>query len=201
MSKKRPAADLNKQADNGERKRAKTHLRGKKKMSVIFDGRSIQNALVRNIKRADTVYIVGCCAWLSNKRILKTMAECVKGVTLIVTKDKLCNRKPNQAAYAKLSGCYAGGVIRTVGSGRGRFKSLLHHKFLVGLDENREPIWVSNGSFNLTENAVTNIENVMIFDDPEIATDFFDEFKRIYAISSPLKIKKTTTKKSKKKKK
>ena len=85
-------------------------------------------------------------------------------------------------------------------NGRGRFKSLLHHKFLVGLDENREPIWVSNGSFNLTENAVTNIENVMIFDDPEIATDFFDEFKRIYAISSPLKIRKTT-KKSKKKKK
>jgi len=40
----------------------------------------------------------------------------------------------------------------------------------------------------------------MIFDDPEIATDFFDEFKRIYAISCPLKIKKTT-KKSKKKKK
>lgn len=194
MSKKRTNVDLNKKADNGERKRAKTHIRGKKKISVIFDARAIQNAIVRNIKRKDTEYIVGCAAWLSNKRILKTMAENVKGVTLIVTRDKLCNRKTNQAAYAKLSGCYAGGVIRTVGSG-GRFKSLLHHKFLVGLNENREPIWVSNGSFNLTENAVTNIENVMIFDDPEIANDFFEEFKRIFAISMPLKIKNKKKKK------
>lgn len=54
MSKKRPA-DLNAQADDGERKRAKTHIRGQKKMSVIFDGRSIQNALVRNIKRASVI--------------------------------------------------------------------------------------------------------------------------------------------------
>ena len=188
MPQKRKSVDLNQQADNGERKRQKVHIRGKKKITVIFDGRSILNAIVRNIKREDTSYIVGCCAWLSNKRILKTMAENCKGVTLIVTKDKLCNRSTNQLAYSKLTGCFAGGTIRTAGAGKGRFRSLLHHKFLVGLDEDRKPIWVSNGSFNLTENAVTNIENIMIMDDPEIATDFFEEFKRLHIISSPLKI-------------
>ena len=190
MSKKRTSKDLNQQADNGERKRQKVHIRGQKKIAVIFDGRSIQNAIVRYIKREDTAYVVGCVAWLSNKRILKTMSENCKGVTLIVTKDKLCNSKSNQLAYSKLSGCYQGGVIRTVGTGRGRFKSLLHHKFLVGLDGDRQPLWVSNGSFNLTENAVTNIENIMILDDPAIATDFFDEFKRLHAISAPLRITK-----------
>ena len=188
MSKKR-SRDLNKQIDDEERKRQKVHQRGKRKVSIIFDGRGIQNAIVRNIKREDTTYVVGCVAWLSNKRILKCMAEKLKGVTLITTADKLTKRRKNQQAYAKLGGCFAGGVIRCVGEGRGRFKSLMHHKFLCGLDAAREPIWVMNGSFNVTESAVTNIENVMIFDDPEISTTFFEEFKRIHKISKPLKIK------------
>ena len=188
MSNKR-SRDLNKQIDDEERKRQKVHHRGKRKVSIIFDGRGIQNAIVRNIKREDTTYVVGCVAWLSNKRILKCMAEKLNGVTLITTTDRLTKRRKNQQAYAKLRGCFAGGVIRTVGEGKGRFKSLMHHKFLCGLNAAREPIWVMNGSFNVTESAVTNIENVMIFDDPEISTSFFDEFKRIHKISKPLKIK------------
>lgn len=188
MSKKR-SRDLNKQIDDEERKRQKVHQRGKRKVSILFDGRGIQNAIVRNITREDTAYVVGCVAWLSNKRILKCMAEKLKGVTLITTADKLTKRRKNQQAYAKLRGCFAGGVIRCVGEGRGRFKSLMHHKFLCGLNLAREPIWVMNGSFNVTESAVTNIENVMIFDDPEISTTFFEEFKRIHKISKPLKIR------------
>lgn len=181
--------DLNQQINDDERKRQKVHQRGKRKVSIMFNGRGIQNAIVRHIKREDTAYIVGCVAWLSNKRILKCMAEHLKGVTIITTTDKLTKRKKNQQAYAKLRGCFAGGVIRTVGAGRGRFKSLMHHKFLTGLNAAREPIWVMNGSFNVTESAVTNLENIMIFDDPEISTTFFEEFKRVHKISKPLKIK------------
>lgn len=187
-SKKR-SRDLNQQVNDEERKRQKVHQRGGRKVSIIFNGRGIQNAVVRHIKREDTAYIVGCVAWLSNKRILKSMAEHLKGVTIITTTDKLTKRRQNQQAYAKLSGCFQGGVIRTVGEGRGRFKSLMHHKFLIGLSPAREPIWVMNGSFNVTESAVTNIENVMIFDDPEISTTFFDEFKRLHRISKALKIR------------
>ena len=189
MPAKKRSRDLNQQVNNEERKRQKVHQRGKRKISVVFDGRAIQNTIVRNIKREDTVYVVGCIAWLSNKRILKCMAEHLKGVTIVTTTDKLTKRRKNQQAYAKLGGCFAGGVIRTVGEGRGRFKSLMHHKFFLGLNASREPLWVMNGSFNVTESAVTNIENVMIFDDPEIATTFFEEFKRIHKISKPLKIK------------
>lgn len=181
--------DLNQQVNNEERKRQKVHQRGNRKVSILFDGRGIQNAIVRSIKREDVAYIVGCVAWLSNKRILKCMAEHLKGVTIVTTTDKLTKRRNNQQAYAKLGGCFAGGVIRTVGEGRGRFKSLMHHKFFIGLNASREPLWVMNGSFNVTESAVTNIENVMIFDDPEIASTFFEEFKRIHKISKPLKIK------------
>lgn len=188
MSMKR-SRDLNQQANNAERKRQCVHQRGKRKISVVFDGRGIRNAIVRNIKREDTSYIVGCIAWLSNKRVLKTMAE-KRGVSIICTKDRLTTRKKNQAAYAKLSGCFQGGVIRTMGEGRGRFKSLMHHKFLIGLNDAREPLWVINGSFNVTESAMTNVENIVIFDDPEIAGTFFEEFKRLHRISKPLRIRK-----------
>jgi phosphatidylserine/phosphatidylglycerophosphate/cardiolipin synthase-like enzyme len=188
MSKKR-SADLNQRIDDEERKRQKVHQRGNRKVSILFNGRGIQNAIVRHIKRDDTFYIVGCVAWLSNKRILKNMSEHLKGVTIITTQDKLTKRRKNQQAYSKLRGCFAGGVIRTVGAGRGKFKSLMHHKFILGLDAERKPIWVMNGSFNITESAVTNLENLMIFDDNEIAETFFEEFKRIHRISVPLKIK------------
>jgi hypothetical protein len=189
MPPKKRSRDLNKQIVEESRKRQKVHQRGKRKVSVIFDGRGIQNAIVRAIKREDTAYVVGCVAWLSNKKILKAMAEHLKGVTIITTADKLTKRRKNQQAYAKLCGCFAGGVIRVVGEGRGRFKSLMHHKFLLGMNEAREPLWVMNGSFNVTESAVTNIENCVQFDDPEIAGTFFDEFKRIHRISRPLKIR------------
>ena len=180
--------DLNQQANDGDRKRQCVHQRGKRKVSILFDGRGIQNAVVRGIKREDTAYMVGCVAWLSNKRILKAMADHLSGVSIICTKDRLTTRRKNQVAYSKLAGCFQGGVIRTMGEGRGRFKSLMHHKFLIGLNSERIPLWVMNGSFNVTESAVTNIENVMIFDDPEIATTFFNEFKRLHRISNQLKI-------------
>jgi|TARA_B110000858_G_C17808819_1_gene479640 hypothetical protein len=189
MPPKKRSRDLNQQANDEKRKRQCVHQRGKRKISVVFDGRAIQNTIVRNIKREDTVYVVGCIAWLSNKRVLKTMSENTKGVSIICTKDKLTKRKTNQRAYAKLSGCFQGGVIRTMGAGRGRFKSLMHHKFLIGLSAERTPVWVMNGSFNVTESAVTNLENIMVFDDPEIAMTFFEEFKRLHRVSQPLKIK------------
>lgn len=190
MSSKKRSRDLNQQVNNEERKKQKVHQRGNRKVSILFDGRGIQNAIVRHIKREDTSYIVGCVAWLSNKRVLKNMAEQLRGVSIICTKDRLTTRRKNQLAYSKLGGCFQGGVIRTMGEGRGRFKSLMHHKFLIGLNQEREPIWVMNGSFNVTESAVTNLENIMIFDDPEIASTFFGEFKRLHRMSQPLKIKK-----------
>ena len=189
MPPKKRCRDLNQQVNNEERKRQKVHQRGNRKVSILFNGRGIQNAIVKHIKHEDTAYVVGCVAWLSNKRILKAMAENLKGVTLITTTDKLTKRKNNQKAYAKLNGCFAGGVIRTVGEGKGRYKSLMHHKFLLLLNEAREPTCVMNGSFNITENAIQNLENLMIFDDPEIAQTFFEEFKRVHKISKPLKIK------------
>ena len=99
MPPKKRSRDLNQQVNNQDRKRQCVHQRGKRKVSILFDGRGIQNAIVRNIKREDTSYMVGCVAWLSNKRILKTMAEHLKGVSIICTKDRLTTRRKNQIAF------------------------------------------------------------------------------------------------------
>ena len=183
---KRPR-DLNKKIESKERNRQKVYQRGPLKISIVFDGREIQNAMIMNIRRQDTNYVVGCVAWFTNKKILKCMAEYLAGVSIVTTNDRLTTRRSNQLAYAQLKACYSD-VIRTVGVGKGRFKSLMHNKFVCGLDQGRQPIWVMNGSFNLTDSAVTNLENVMFLDDPTIANTFLEEFKRIYDISKPLVI-------------
>ena len=70
-------------------KRQCVHQRGKRKVSIYFDGRGIQNAIMRHIRREDTAYIVGCVAWLSNKRILKGMAENSRVCLLFVQRTVL----------------------------------------------------------------------------------------------------------------
>ena len=78
--------------------------------------------------------------------------------------------------------------MNTIGAGSGYNKSLMHHKFIIGLNEQKQPIWVSNGSFNFTKSAVNHIENIMMIDDEKVATLFKDEFMRLFPISRPLKL-------------
>jgi len=56
------------------------------------------------------------------------------------------------------------------------------------MDKDENPIWVSTGSFNLTESACTNIENMMIIENKEIAGEFLNEFQRLFKIAKHLKL-------------
>lgn len=160
------------------------------KMKIHFHGMSILNALIRKIKHRDTVYVMGCCAWLTNKRIIEAMSVNLKGVSIICTKDKITMSKSNQSAYRKLKPLQVGASpINYIGAGRGFNRSLMHHKFLVGLDAARKPIWCSTGSFNLTTSAVNHLENCLILESEEVARAFKEEFIRLYPLSRPLKIK------------
>lgn len=159
-------------------------------IKVHFNGNSIVNAICRQIKKESTHYIIGCCAWVTNTKILDTLASNVKGVCLIVTKDKITRAKTNQIKYKKLKKLPdAKSPIQTIGVGSGYNKSLLHHKFLVGLDEHKKPTFVINGSFNFTKSAVNHLENTMIIENEEVAKLFKAEFMRLFPISRPLKLK------------
>ena len=159
-------------------------------IKIHFNGHSIVNAICRQIKKESTHYIIGCAAWLTNTKILDTMAANAEGVCLIVTRDKITRAKTNQMKYKKLKKLNdAKSPIQVIGVGSGYNKSLLHHKFLVGLDESKKPLWVANGSFNFTKSAVNHLENCMIIENEEVAKLFKAEFMRLFPISRPLRLK------------
>lgn len=180
--------NLNKLIEDKSRKRQQVFTGTT--IKVHFNGNSIVNAICRQIKKESTHYIIGCAAWLSNSKILDTLASNVKGVCIIVTRDKLTRSKTNQMKYKKLKMLPgAKSPIQTIGCGSGYNKSLLHHKFLVGLDESKKPLWLANGSFNFTKSAVNHLENTMIIENEDVAKLFKAEFMRLFPISRPLKIK------------
>ena len=157
------------------------------KIKVHFDGASIVAAVCRKIRHKDTKYVMGCAAWFTNKKIIKTMSTELKGCCMIVTKDKILRAKTTKAKYKSLP-IYKDTAIRVIGTGRGYSKSLMHHKFMVGMSAQGDPLWLITGSFNFTESATKHLENCLVISDPEVAQIYLDEFVNLYKISKRLKI-------------
>jgi len=179
--------NLNKLVDDPTRRRKQEFT--STKIKIYFNGHSIVNALTRQIRKASTRYVLGCCAWLTNTRILEAMAVNLDGCAIICTKDKTTKFKSNRAKYKQLKKLdSAQSAINTLGCGRGYNKSLMHHKFLVGLDANKKALWVTNGSFNLTTSAVNHLENCMVIEDEDVASLFQKEFLRLFPLSRPVKL-------------
>ena len=51
------------------------------------------------------------------------------------------------------------------------------------MDYESRPYKVICGSFNYTQNAANNIENLTVFRDPRIAQNYLEEFKRVWGIA------------------
>lgn len=176
---KRKRVNLNTLLEEEGRKKPKTCG----KIKVHFD--NIVSSICRSIRKSDTVYVMGCSAWFTNSEIIRCMSRELRGCCIIVTKDKLLKKKSIQQKYKQLP-VYKECAIRMIGSGSGKTKSLMHHKFLVGMDDKGVPLWVSVGSFNLTESATQHLENCMIIRDAEVAKVYLDEFVELYKISKPV---------------
>jgi len=189
---KRKKVNLNALIEDDTRKRQKVCADGK--IKVFFNGNAIVNGICRHIRRPDTFYVMGACAWFTNKTIIDAMAHNLRGVCIVTTRDKILTAKSIKKRYATLpvyrneTSSDVDTAIRYIGSGRGYNKSLMHHKFLVGMSETGDPLWVSTGSFNLTNMATNHLENCNIISDPEVAKIYLDEFVNVYKISSPLKL-------------
>lgn len=187
VTKKKKKVNLNKAIEDASRR--KQQVFNDVKIKVHFNGHAIVNAICRMIKKPTTRYMLGCCAWITNTRILDSMAGSLQGVAIICTKDKITKAKGVQAKYRNLRKLpMAKSAVNTIGCGSGYNRSLLHHKFLVGLDENKKPKFVINGSFNFTKSAVNHLENCMVIEDESVAKLFKDEFMRLFPISRPLKL-------------
>jgi len=154
-------------------------------IKLLFDTNNILTSLVRRINKDDTHFVMGCAAWFTNERIINALSK-LQGVSIICTRDKVAHTKHSKQKYRKLPKHDGIPTVLTLGYGRGRNASLMHHKFLVGMDVKQNPIWVSTGSFNLTKSATSNIENMMIIENPELATSFLKEFQRLFQIAKAL---------------
>ena len=117
-------------------------------------------------------------AWLSHPLILRELAN--KPAAIIVTNDKANWRKPVRMMYKKLQPLESERkALKFLGDRKGMYRCKMHHKFLVGM-HNETPQWVLFGSFNFSKQATKNLENIMLIQDPEIASTYYNEWQRIW---------------------
>ena len=120
-----------------------------------------------------------CVAWITNKNIANELYKRNKSglnVRVIVNDDELttrqgCDFKIVGIEYHKLSPI------------NGYYKNLMHHKFCI-----KKKKKVITGSFNWTEKANFNFENIEIIESREKAEEFSSRFIEI------LKLKESFTK-------
>lgn len=156
-------------------------------------------------------FVVGCIAWISDPFILTKLHE--KSVSIVVQHTPHANRNLRRSIpflcdlYSQLSTKEPHKVPPTLlrerldaflsldgvrmcrlpkyASGK-RTKPLMHHKFLVFMDESLCPVSVWTGSFNMSINSSHSIENVVVINDRNIAMQYYQEWQRVYSISKPI---------------
>lgn len=149
-------------------------------MKIAFHPEEIVSLILKMIRSQETRSIVGCVAWLSHKDILKALAA--KPCSIVVARDKANARKHVKNMYAVLTPANGNRAIKFLGSRSGRQKFLLHHKFLVAIDSEGVAQKVISGSFNFSQNALNNLENITYIRDSDVAQSYFEEFNRIWDI-------------------
>lgn len=169
---------------------AKRRPHSKDNVRVFFRPEHILGHLKRKIISAH--YVVGCVAWCSNPDLLDAMRRC-KGVSLVINYDRALIRKHRQQ-YMSLTPMQ--GSKAAVHYVRGGGRALMHHKFMVYLDEERRPISVTTGSWNWTNQSMKNLEHVVSIDDAEMAARFMQEHLDVLSVAKSLR---RLVKKSKKK--
>ena len=143
-----------------------------RRVTTIFDG--CEEAVVQAIESASSV--VACVAWLTNAKLLRAMRRTPSRA--VITSDPVHRRMATKLRQLR--------EVRIVGTARGRFRPLMHCKFLVGFDATQTPQFVIMGSFNFTLHSTRNLEAMVRIDDEGVATAFYEEWKHIREISRPL---------------
>jgi len=179
-------------------------------VQVVFQ--NLEDRLIEHIDAADGV--LGCMAWLTNRRILEALAR-KKFVSILVQKEDWL--RPDGAGwsvdrllrlYSKLpaigrfdldipySYCTDFDVppIMCVGNcplEKSPAMARMHHKFLVmchfqGPHDIVTPTSVWTGSFNATENGTKSLENAVVITNAEIASEYHREWLGLFGLAEPL---------------
>ena len=138
-------------------------------------GPQCEGAVIRFL--ADSQEVVGCVAWLTNPHIVDAIAG-VPDHRIVVTADIAHNRP--RVGLRRL-------VVRQVGRARGRYRLLMHHKFMVRITDG-VPTHVMIGSYNYTRRSNSNIgESIVVIRSETCAQMFADEHARAWLASRPIR--------------
>ena len=142
---------------------------------IAFAGRC-EHVVRRFIEQSQD--IAGCVAWLTNPTIVSALSQ-LHRCRIVVTADVVHNR-----AVVGLNRIRA----RQVGRARGRYRALMHHKFLVRFTDG-EPTHVLLGSYNFTRRSDRNIgESIVVIRCTRTARAFADETERALRASRPIRV-------------
>lgn len=126
--------------------------------------------------------VVVCVAWLKSTRVVNELSRTPS--TVVLTSDRV--HRANRAALNALPSRQGLRPASVVGLARGRFRPLMHNKFLVLIDGTGAPYSVLTGSYNYTQHSTKNLENIVRIDSDEIANAYFDEALELYKVSRQL---------------
>lgn len=141
---------------------------------VAFAG-SCERAVRRFIDQSEE--ITGCVAWLTNPAIVAALGR-LDRCRIVVTADVVHNRAALGLRRIR---------ARQVGRARGRYRALMHHKFLVRFTGG-EPTHVLLGSYNFTRRSDSNIgESIVVIRCTRTARKFADEAERALRGSRPIR--------------
>jgi phosphatidylserine/phosphatidylglycerophosphate/cardiolipin synthase-like enzyme len=166
-------------------------------MKVCPHFTDIEQQICQYIDEADEVWI--CSAWFSSIPILDQAS--LRTAKLIISDwSRLSKGNPNYSPkltreilqaipqtyiYAPTSSSSsAGGHSSSAGGHPTEF--LMHDKFIV-LFQDQKPYAIITGSYNYTQNAKNNFENIVYIEDHEVAKKFANEFEKILSFSRLLK--------------
>ena len=147
---------------------------------VIFE--NIEQRIIKEIEDAHYAIFVSV-AWFTNKKLFNALLEKAKVncyVSIIIQLDEInsqCGIDYSQIQVGR-SECF----------NISKDAELLHDKFCV-IDFKK----VITGSYNWTYKASQNSENILILDDPSVATQYISRFEQQKAKFQDLAIQKNTT--------
>jgi len=150
---------------------------------VIFD--KIEETVLRELGDVKCRNVLVMGPYFSNDKILKLLLEKDR-VSIITTNERMLKSKSRAAKLRELTP-FAEHAVKTLSAGRGKNRSILHTKAIILLDEWSKPYKVLSGSFNWTNAASDNIENMTIFTDPLVVSGYKREWHRVWKHSSARK--------------
>ena len=133
---------------------------------------------------SDTSHAYAACTspWASNLRWIQHCAHNLLGLSLVTFHDKPSSIR-RLAAYKQCKPLRDRDRVRTLSTGSGYNRCIIHQKVVVLLDTDAKPVEVLLGSYNLSNGSSRNIETMVQICDPGVATVFYDEFCRVYGIA------------------